>query len=175
MPKRILTTKQKEQNRLRSALWYKANRELTKEKRSKAFKDYYYKNREFILSKARIRDKGRYAKRFFYSRAKAHVQRLGKNDNVDAVCYAMSKAWYNQRGICVYTGKKLDRSAQLDHKVPVCRGGDNSAENLQWITAEANRVKRSMTHAEFIAICSDIVAYIEANKMPRPRPKPGNR
>lgn len=168
MPKRILTPKQKELNRLRSALWYKANRELTKEKRSKAFRDYYYKNREFILSKARIRDKGRYAKRFFHSRAKAHVKRLGNNDNVDKVCQSISMAWYNQRGRCAYTGKKLDRSAQLDHKVPVCRGGDNAADNLQWITAEANRVKRSMTHAEFIAICSDITAYIEANKHPSP-------
>lgn len=175
MPKRILTNKQKEQNRLRSAQWYLNNKEKIKDERSNAFKAYYYANREFILSKARARDKKRYAKRFFYSRAKAHVSRLKSLESPDTLCQSISRIWYKQRGICVYTGMKLDRTAQLDHKVPVCKGGDNSPDNLQWITAEANRVKRSMTHAEFIAICSDIAAYIEANKMPRPRHKSESR
>lgn len=164
MPKRTLTDKQKEQNRLRSAQWYRANKDKIRHERSNAFKAYYYANREFILSKARARDKKRYAHRFFFSRAKAHITRLKSSESPHSLCKCISSIWYKQRGICVYTGKKLDRTAQLDHKVPVCKGGDNSPNNLQWITAESNRVKRSMTHEEFIAICSDIAAYIEANK-----------
>jgi hypothetical protein len=164
MPKRILTDKQKEQNRLRSARWYRANKEKIRDERSNAFKAYYYANREFILSKARVRDKKRYAHRFFFSRAKAHIARLRSSESNESLCKCISRIWYQQRGICIYTGRRLDRTAQLDHKVPVCKGGDNSPDNLQWITAEANRVKRSMTHSEFIAICTDIAAYIEANK-----------
>jgi hypothetical protein len=164
MRKRKLTPTELERNRVRASEWYYANRERIKEERSKAFKDYYYANREFILSKARVRDKKRYALRFFFSRAKAHITRLKSSESPDNLCQTISRIWYQQRGVCVYTGKRLDRTAQLDHKVPVSRGGDNSHNNLQWITAESNRVKKCMTHEEFIAICTDIAAYIEANK-----------
>jgi hypothetical protein len=92
-------------------------------------------------------------RRFFYLRALSAAMRVRANDNVESICRALSRAWYNQRGRCAYTGKRLDRKAQVDHKTPVTRGGDNDSQNLHWVTADVNNAKGSMTHDEFLAVC----------------------
>jgi len=162
---------------------YYANLEANRAKmREKAKARYYANKQEKLLRNAKYRkdnpDKWRLIKevsnkkynkrRFFFIRAAHHAIRLNDNDEAVELCAVLSRAWYNQRGRCAYTGVKLDRTAQVDHKTPVSRGGTNDASNLHWVTPDANRVKRDKTHAEFIAICSDIAAYIEANKHPSP-------
>ena len=169
---------------------YYANLEANRAKmREKAKARYYANKEEKLLRNAKYRkdnpekwrlikevsNKKYHRRRFFFCRALSAIHHVGMADNPDQVCAILSRAWYNQRGRCAYTGVRLDRTAQVDHKTPVSRGGINDASNLHWVTADANWVKRDKTHAEFIAICSDIAAYIEANKMPRPRPKPHNR
>ena len=164
---------------------YYANLEANRAKmREKAKARYYANKQEKLLRNAKYRkdnpDKWRLIKevsnkkynkrRFFFMRAAHHAIRLNDNDEAIELCAILSRAWYNQRGRCAYTGVKLDRTAQVDHKTPVSRGGTNDASNLHWVTPDANWVKRDKTHDEFIAICSDIAAYIEANKMPRPHP-----
>lgn len=72
----------------------------------------------------------------------------------------LAKLWKAQRGLCALTGRKLDRTAQVDHKLPIARGGKDDLANLQWTTAEANRAKRDLTDAEFHALCVDAVACI---------------
>lgn len=55
---------------------------------------------------------------------------------------------------CIYTGKILDwtrpEEYQYDHIVPRSRGGENTLENLQIISKEANQAKGDMTHEEFV-------------------------
>ena len=102
-------------------------------------------------------------RRFFFTRALKAITHVGSTDNPDQVCAILSRAWYNQRGRCAYTGKRLGREAQVDHKVPVSRGGTNAADNLHWVTPAANFVKRDKTHDEFVALCVDIAQYIEKN------------
>jgi len=102
-------------------------------------------------------------RRFFFRRALGAIAHVGSGDNPDHVCAILSRAWYNQRGRCAYTGKRLGRDGQVDHKIPVSRGGTNAADNLHWVTAQANNVKRDKTHEEFITLCVDIAEYIEQN------------
>lgn len=146
-------------------------------------KAYYYRNRQKkLLANANFRknnpDKVKairkasntkyYKRRFFFLRGLNAIHHAGSDDNPDHVCAILSRAWYNQRGRCAYTGKRLSRDAQVDHKTPVSRGGMNTAENLQWVTPDANFVKRDRTHAEFISLCTDITRYIEENKSKKP-------
>ena len=72
----------------------------------------------------------------------------------------LAKLWKAQRGLCALTGRKMDRSAQVDHKLPLARGGKDDLSNLQWTTAEANRAKRDLTDIEFHALCTDSVRWI---------------
>lgn len=49
---------------------------------------------------------------------------------------------------CVYCSSGDDLC--IDHKVPVIRGGNNSADNLQAVCRTCNADKRNMTHEEYL-------------------------
>ncbi len=159
--------------------FYYENLEANRAKSRERAKARYYANKEAkLLKNSEYRrnnpDKWRLIKevsnkkynkrRFFFVRACCTAVRVDDNTEAERLCLILSRAWYNQRGRCAYTGKKLDRTAQVDHKTPISRGGNNEASNLHWVTADANWVKRDKTHDEFIALCSDISGYIEQNK-----------
>ena len=168
-----------ESNRSPALRLYYENLEANRAKSRARSKAIYYANREAKLLKnaeyrrnnpekwkliKQVSNKKYYKRRFFFNRA-CHIA-LRVSDSVEAnhLCSIISRAWYNQRGRCAYTGKRLDRTAQVDHKIPISKGGTNEASNLHWVTADANWVKGEMKHDDFIAICSDITAYIDANK-----------
>lgn len=54
-------------------------------------------------------------------------------------------------GKCAACGSS--ESLVIDHKVPICRGGDNSRENLQALCVTCNRVKWKQTMEEFVNDC----------------------
>ena len=70
------------------------------------------------------------------------------------------KMWKAQRGRCALSGRKLDRTAEIDHRIPKVRGGGDDLPNLQWVTKEANRAKRDLTEDEFQALCRDCADWI---------------
>lgn len=72
----------------------------------------------------------------------------------------LASLWRKQRGRCALTGNRLGRDAELDHKTPRARGGANDLSNLQWVTPVANRAKRDLTDAEFLALCQSCVRWI---------------
>lgn len=72
----------------------------------------------------------------------------------------LSRLWKWQRGRCALTGRRLDRSAQLDHILPKARGGDDSAGNLRWTCEAVNIAKRHMTDDEFLTLCGEVMAWI---------------
>lgn len=113
-------------------------------------RNHHYKNHE--AKKRRMRAYA--AKRFFWARA----MKLRGEDR--ATPQQLAALWWRQRGMCALTGRKLDRSAQLDHKIPKARGGGDEIANLQWLCQEANYGKRAMTDAEFIALCRDTARWI---------------
>jgi 5-methylcytosine-specific restriction endonuclease McrA len=113
-------------------------------------REYSAKNREHVRKK--IRD---YAtRRFFWTKA---CKLRGESP---AGFRELASLWRRQSGLCALTGRRLDRSAELDHKLPKARGGGDEVGNLQWVTREANRAKRDLTDAEFAALCSDVMRWI---------------
>ena len=55
---------------------------------------------------------------------------------------------------CALTGMQLEPdTAEIDHVVPVADGGDHSIGNLQILHKVVNRMKGSMSNAEFISWC----------------------
>lgn len=111
---------------------------------------YHATNREERTAKMRAY----YGRRFFWGKA---MKLRGLNR---ASAQDLATIWKLQRGRCALTGRRLDRSAQLDHKLPRARGGGDEPSNLQWLCEEVNLAKRALTDAEFTALCSDVMAWI---------------
>ena len=72
----------------------------------------------------------------------------------------LSALWKRQRGRCALTGRKLDRSAHLDHIVARARGGTDELSNLRWVCKEVNLARRELSDQEFLALCSDCMHWI---------------
>lgn len=161
---------------------YYRNIEANRAKSRERAKDRYYRDKATKLAKNAAYRKAnpekhkamrklsnadynrRMKHRFFYLRALRILARTNTFDEgVLNLSAHLSRAWYNQRGRCAYTGKKLGRDAQVDHKTPLSKGGTNHPDNLHWVTPAANWVKREMTHEEFLAVTKDIVAHINQN------------
>jgi len=150
-------------DRLRAVQRQRAKERYYRDKAAKLAKNKAYReNNPDKWKSIKAASNGKYYKRrFFFMRAIGIIARTQDTINPDALAWTLACLWHKQRGRCAYTGKPLDRTANVDHKTPLARGGDNSAENLHWTTADANWVKASMTHEEFIAICSDVAAHIQ--------------
>lgn len=93
---------------------------------------------------------------FFEWRARMHRSRFG----VDITAADLARLWIEQRGRCALSGYRLDRTAHLDHIVPIVGGGSHGIENLRWLDPNVNLAKRAMSDADFIAMCKSIVAAI---------------
>lgn len=90
-------------------------------------------------------------RRFFWLRA-------CKLDGITA--FDLASIWRKQRGRCALTGRRLDRTAQIDHIHSKARGGGDDKSNLRWLCREANMARRELSDAEFLALCSDCMRWI---------------
>ena len=72
----------------------------------------------------------------------------------------LAALWRRQRGRCAITGRRLDRSAQVDHVTSRARGGTDDIENLRWTCAVANLLKREMSDEELVALCSEVLGHL---------------
>jgi len=50
-------------------------------------------------------------------------------------------------------------TASLDHAVPISRGGEHRIENTQVLDRTVNRAKGTLTNAEFITLCAEVVRH----------------
>lgn len=135
----------------------KAKREHMARKRAadpeaaRAYRNSYHAaNREKQTAKMRAY----YGRRFFWGKA---MKLRGEGR---ATARDLAAIWKSQRGLCALSGRKLDRTAQLDHKLPRARGGDDRPGNLQWLCEDVNLAKRALTDAEFTALCGDVMRWI---------------
>jgi hypothetical protein len=68
---------------------------------------------------------------------------------------------------CALTGEVLTPdNCALDHIIPLCRGGTHTKDNVQLVTAVANKAKGGLCDDEFIQLCRIVVAYAD-NKIGR--------
>ncbi len=95
-----------------------------------------------------------YQKRRFFWRKAQKLKGVGRAETRD-----LAKLWKAQKGRCALTGRRLDRSAQLDHITPIARGGDDTPTNLQWLCKHANLAKRDLTDAEFLGLCREVINH----------------
>ena len=150
---------------LRLKEWAKANPEKAKQTQANwraknrdshraAIKRWREKNKDH----ARSVESERAKRRFFHTRAKNSVWRTKQGD-VAEIRSAIFWIWKRQRGRCAMTGKPLDRTAELDHIVPVSKGGKNEPSNLQWLSPEVNQCKNDMTVEQFMEVCKAVLSY----------------
>mgnify|MGYP005609836071 CR=1 FL=1 len=67
----------------------------------------------------------------------------------------------SQQFCCALSGLPLTPDdAALDHIIAVSDGGTHEVNNLQWLNAEVNRMKGSMSQSRFIAIIKLIAANV---------------
>lgn len=73
------------------------------------------------------------------------------------------KLMEKQKFTCVLTGDKLtwDSKIELDHIIPISRGGKKELVNVRWITEEANQIKQNFTDKELKDLCAKILKNIE--------------
>jgi len=110
---------------------------------------YYAENRDAVSSKIREY----YGRRFFWARA-TKLRGAGRADFKQ-----LASLWKKQRGRCAITGRRLDRTAHLDHIVAKARGGFDNIENLRWVIPEINLAKRAIDDAAFLRLCQDVVSH----------------
>lgn len=55
-----------------------------------------------------------------------------------------------QEGVCFYCRQPAEKY-EIDHKIPIKRGGTNWPSNLCYACFQCNRTKHTMTDAEFVA------------------------
>ena len=95
---------------------------------------------------------------FFKNRARMAIARI-RHSTVEQIANDIFWLWHKQRGRCALTGMRLDRTAELDHIIPVSQGGKNERSNLQWLCKKVNRSKRDLTSEEFISLCKEVISY----------------
>ncbi len=66
-----------------------------------------------------------------------------------------------QNGRCPYTGRQLTLGldTELDHVVPKSQGGTCSINNVQWVYAPINQMKRDHLHDRFLELVSEIYLH----------------
>ena len=154
------------------------------ETRRKANREFMRKFRSENSERERLRASQRYyadhgagkayqrdyiKRRFFWNRSVA-LRGIGR-----ATMRELASLWKSQRGRCALTGARLNHSAQLDHKFPRARGGDDSIGNLQWLSDRANLAKRDLTNEEFIYLCATVLDWTGEPAVSLSLPAPKSR
>jgi hypothetical protein len=118
-------------------------------------------------TKNRVKQNNYNRKRFFYSRActirnRAIKEGIPFDYSINELCIMLAKKWKYQLGFCALTGDRLNRdNSNVDHIIPIAKGGQFNIENLQWVTKEVNKVKGVLTVEDLIILCTKIIQHQE--------------
>ncbi len=92
----------------------------------------------------------------------AIVSRPNGEVNAENVMHLLEYQQYR----CALTGRKLTpQVAALDHIVPIRFDGKHIIANVQVLHKDVNRAKGSLTSAEFIHLCEEVVSFLKTTKI----------
>ena len=98
-----------------------------------------------------------------YARAKVRnfKNQCGRSHTVSNFNYASAYKIILDTKNCYLSGRPIDiystGSYNLDHVIPVAKGGRNDLSNMGVACREANMAKTDMTVDEFVALCKDVL------------------
>lgn len=131
----------------------RAYREANKERIAARAKEYAERTREQKRVRARAyylanKDKHRIRQRFIEA-----VRRARKRENGGTFTRSDIEAMYTQQeGLCAYCHCALNGVYDIEHKVPLCRGGSSDPSNLALACEYCNSRKHTKTDVEFLAM-----------------------
>jgi hypothetical protein len=120
---------------------------MRRDKYVAAQRAHYRENRKEICRK----DRELRAKRFFWARGRKLKGIFAKD---------LAALWKKQRGLCALSGRKLDRTAHLDHIIARTNGGTDEIGNFRWLDPWVNIARQNLTDEEFISRCNQIAEWI---------------
>lgn len=131
--------KTKEHAKARSAAWHKANADWTA--------NWHAKNREKNLARMKAwRDSHPESSRIHNHNRASRIRFNGGRLSPGLT----DKLFKLQCGRCVCCGDPLGKTYQLDHIVPLARGGSNEDWNMQLLTRNCNREKHAKDPITFM-------------------------
>ena len=69
----------------------------------------------------------------------------------------LKDTFVDARAKCAYTGVELTfKTAAAGHRIPVSRGGQRTAANVEWMTAEVARMKGELLPEELLDLCARV-------------------
>lgn len=106
----------------------------------------------------------------FKSKLKSKLERFSKMSNRKTAIYIKPSftsdellAKIGDEPKCYLTGAKIDlentKSWNLDHIIPRSKGGDNTLNNANICTKEANQAKSDTTLEEFLNLCKSVLEH----------------
>jgi 5-methylcytosine-specific restriction endonuclease McrA len=108
--------------------------------------EYNRKNKEAYLKKMRAWRKANPEKvQVWVRNRRAKLKGLAGTHTIEDILSLMD----SQRGKCVYCRVDISKSYQVDHIVPVARGGSNDKGNLQLLCKACNLDKRAKDPLEY--------------------------
>ncbi len=144
--KHIEVTRKRKREWMANARIDPVKSERMRELRRKNWKTNRSKKQRDYIATMRSTNPFRYRARYFSTRNKTKVSEE-----------TLIALWKRQGGKCGLTGWPIDvHTAQIDHVIPVSRGGRHDIQNLRWVDARANRSKRELTDAEFFELCEAV-------------------
>lgn len=147
--------------------YYKKNSDIVRprkaKQRSEARKNPFKRDRMVELQRECYWNGGK-------ERAKVRTQRMMKEQPFRWRAYLLTSKfgrkvteqelriiWDRQQGLCALTHRPMVMEyADVDHIIPVSRGGSHDNSNLRWTWDRANEAKGNMMDEEFVAMCTQI-------------------
>jgi 5-methylcytosine-specific restriction endonuclease McrA len=127
------------------------------------WEQYYSANRDRLNKRALAKYYENKEKRFFLVRMRS--LRCKNGSGLPVTHIDLARLWHRQKGKCALSGLRLNRdNSNLDHIIPVSKGGLAEIDNLRWLHKDVNHAKNDLSDAEFVGLCRAVVKHQQAVK-----------
>lgn len=134
-----------DQVRERQRMYYAANLEKRRASARASARRRYSTNRDRVQRSNQKWKSANPQRLIEYNRRRRAKKQNCKREHYDPYPLLDSQGW-----LCFYCGDPLVfAGAHLEHRVPLCRGGSDTLDNVAWSCPSCNLKKGRMTEAEF--------------------------